>query len=337
MRRITKIAASIALFAFAVSACVPARQVEELKEKQTKCEEERRSLLAEKQQLETENKEFTANNEQLKKQVKLMAEDTTNLSNSLGRMTRQYDKINKLNDEILAKLNTLQAGSAEENRKLMLELQSSQEELQRKEDNLKLLEAELDAKRQNLDKVNGELVKREKRVKELEDALAAKDAAARALRDKLAEALLGFKDKGLTVEQRNGKIYISLESKLLFATGSTEVGADGKKALGELAKVLGTQPDISILVEGHTDTDKIAPGGKIKDNWELSTARATEVVRILLENKGIKPINITAAGRGEFAPLDPADTPEAKAKNRRIEIILTPDLDKLFEIIEGSK
>ena len=161
--------------------------------------------------------------------------------------------------------------------------------------------------------------------------IANKDSLVNALKDKVANALLGFKDKGLTVEQKNGKVYISMEAKLLFASGSTKVDKEGMKALIELSKVLQEQSDLEVLVEGHTDVDKMNSSSHPKDNWELSVLRATSVVKIMLENSSINPMTITAAGRSEFVPLDVNE----KSKNRRIEVILIPKLDELFEIISN--
>ncbi|MBP7514725.1 MAG: OmpA family protein [Flavobacteriales bacterium] len=129
--------------------------------------------------------------------------------------------------------------------------------------------------------------------------------------------------------QKDGRIYVSLENKLLFPSGSAAVDKQGREALVSLAKAIQDDRDISILVEGHTDTDKILPGSTYKDNWDLSVARATSVVRILQESSSVQPLRITAAGRSEFVPLDPAD----KAKNRRIEVILTPDLRSLYNMV----
>ena len=157
----------------------------------------------------------------------------------------------------------------------------------------------------------------------------------KALKDKLSKALNAFEGKGLTVEQRNGKVYVSMENKLLFGTGSYAVGVEGRKAVVEVGKVLGENPEISVLIEGHTDNDKILGniGGGIESNWDLSTKRATAIVNILVENKTIDKKNLTAAGRGEFAPIMSNDTPEGKAKNRRIEIILTPKLDEISKML----
>ena len=165
--------------------------------------------------------------------------------------------------------------------------------------------------------------------------IAAKDAAMKKLKDTLSKALNAFEGKGLTVEQKNGKVYVSMENKLLFQTGSWAVGSEGRKAVVEVGKVLAQNPDITVLIEGHTDNDKILGniGGGIESNWDLSTKRATAIVNILAENNGIKKSNLTAAGRGEFAPLLSNDTNEGKAKNRRIEIILTPKLDEISKIL----
>jgi chemotaxis protein MotB len=125
-----------------------------------------------------------------------------------------------------------------------------------------------------------------------------------------------------------------MEAQLLFGSGSTAVGTEGKKAVIQLAEALEHQEELTILVEGHTDSDKLSGTGKYKDNWELSSERAISIVRIMLSSSALDPSTLTAAGRGEFSPIGDNATPEGKAKNRRIEVILTPNLDKLFEILE---
>jgi chemotaxis protein MotB len=326
---------SFGVVMLAYMSCVPARQVEEIKAQKQKCEEERNSLAASNKNLETENTELKASVDDLKKSHQALVKDTTVLGTSLRKMQLQYDKINALNDELLKKQSELRKGSQEENAKLVMELDKMKTELQKKEDGLKQLERELEAKKENLDKLNSELEKREKRVKELEDVIAQKDAAVNALKDKVSNALLGFKEKGLSITQKDGKIYVSLEAELLFAKGSTVVDSKGKSMLTELAKVLADNKDIQVLVEGHTDTDKMS-GGSIKDNWDLSVLRATSVVRILMENKNLESARVTAAGRGEFVPVDNGTTESAKSKNRRIEVILIPNLDALFQIIDNK-
>jgi chemotaxis protein MotB len=245
---------------------------------------------------------------------------------------KQYDKIDALNQRIQSQLESLQKGSAIENQRLMTDLNATRLELQKKEDELRLLEMELSQKKLDLDKLSLDLAAREKRVNELEALIAQKDAAVKALKDKVMNALMGFKDKGLTVVQKNGRVYVSMEAKLLFPSGSTTVNSEGKKALVELAKVLQEQSDLDVLVEGHTDSDKMKSSSHPKDNWELSVLRATSVVKIMLSSSTMDPKTITAAGRSMYLPIDEND----KAKNRRIEVILIPKLDELFEMISNE-
>lgn len=179
-----------------------------------------------------------------------------------------------------------------------------------------------------------DLKKREARIKEVEDILCKRDAATNALRDKLQQALLGFKQSGLSVDIRNGKVYVSLTDKLLFATGSIVIDDRGKQALQELANVLKTQPEINISVEGHTDDQRISNLGQIKDNWDLSVLRATSVVRYLTDEQKVPNVRITATGKGQFQPIDLGTTAEARSHNRRIEIVLSPKLEELYQLIK---
>ncbi len=199
--------------------------------------------------------------------------------------------------------------------------------------NRELLE-QLEAKEKSLAIEQERLNASSKRLNELEALIAAKEASMRKLKETLSNALNGFEGKGLTVEQKNGKVYVSMENKLLFKSGSWAVNADGKEAVIEVGKVLGDNPDISVLIEGHTDDDPFGGSGPIADNWDLSTKRATAIVAILSENSKVNKQNLTAAGRGEFSPLMSNATTEGKAKNRRIEIILTPRLDAIADMLK---
>jgi chemotaxis protein MotB len=182
--------------------------------------------------------------------------------------------------------------------------------------------------------LSADLKKREQRLQEVEDALHKRDEASAALRDKLQQALLGFQNSGLTVDIRDGKVYVSLADKLLFPSGSIVINENGKLALQQLAAVLNKEPDISIAVEGHTDDKKVLNLGQIKDNWDLSVLRATSVCRYLTETENIDPHRLTATGKSQYQPVDPTDSPDARAKNRRIEIVLTPKLDELYNLIK---
>jgi chemotaxis protein MotB len=230
-------------------------------------------------------------------------------------LSKQYDYLLDNNSSLIA-------ASARENKSLMDQLSTLQNRLQAKEDSL------------NTERLL--LEKGQRRVNELEGVIRRKDSTVAFVRQKVADALLGFTGKGLTVNMRDGKVYVSLENSLLFAPGSWDVAPKGQVALENLARVLAENNDISVLVEGHTDNDPYRGQSQVRDNWDLSVMRATNVVKILTTNQGLDPERITAAGRGEFIPLVENDTPENKAINRRTEIILTPDLTELANLLEGG-
>lgn len=252
--------------------------------------------------------------------------DTAEMGRDLARSRQRIAELRELNDVLNEQSSDRLAQMITENEALLRNLASTREELQAQEDSLVALGADLEARRK-------ELAARSARVEELEALLAARDAAATALRNRVAEALLGFKDKGLTVEQRDGKVYVSLEAKLLFPSGSTAINVEGRQALLDLAQVVAVQEDIEVIVEGHTDTDQIRSTGSIpRNNWELSVLRATAVVDLLTGDGGVSPSLLTASGRSEYHPVDAED----KAKNRRIEIVLAPDLGELFDLIRNE-
>lgn len=185
-----------------------------------------------------------------------------------------------------------------------------------------------------INKLSSDLKKREQRLKEVEEILRKRDEATNQLKEKLQQALLGFTKNGLTVEIRNGKVYVSLMDKLLFPSGSIIIDEKGKQALSQLADVLKQQPEINIAVEGHTDSQKITNLGQIKDNWDLSVLRSTSVVRYLTEVSKVEPVRMTATGKGQFQPLAANTNAEGRSKNRRIEIVLSPKLDELYDLIK---
>ncbi len=200
-------------------------------------------------------------------------------------------------------------------------------------DNYAKLNTNFNSSSSKVSQLSADLQKREARLKEVEDILRKRDEASNALKDKLQKALLGFQQNGLTVDMRNGKVYVSLTDKLLFPSGSIVIDERGKAALKQLAIVLNKEADINIAVEGHTDNKRIINLGQIKDNWDLSVLRATSVSRYLTEVEKIDPHRLTATGKGEYQPVDNANTAEALSKNRRIEIVLSPKLDELYNLI----
>lgn len=320
----------------ALFSCVPARKYEELKTKQAACLEENSALKSQNQSLEEKNEELNASLEEIRKKKDALEGDVKILEKSLAQMTTNYDNVNKTYQLLLDKNNELLAGNKSATEQLMKQLQKTQEELQAQEDALRALEGTLQVKQAKLEQLTVDLQAREKRVNELEAMISRQDSMVTALRNKVKEALLGFENNGLTIEQKNGKVYVSLDESLLFASGSYTVGERGKDALKKLATVLEQNQEINVLVEGHTDNVPLKGSGDIKDNWDLSVKRATSVVKIITENSKTNPKRLTAAGRGEYFPLDTSNTPEGRKKNRRIEVILTPKLDELFELLEAN-
>lgn len=211
-----------------------------------------------------------------------------------------------------------------------------QKELDAKTKKMNEQQLALDQQEKNQKELAEQLADREARVKELQRRIAEKDSVLNALQNKLTQALLGFKDSGLTVEMKDGKVYVSLDNKLLFASGKHTVDVKGKQALKELALVLKEQADILIMVEGHTDDVPLNGQQQIKDNWDLSVMRATSVVKELTVN-GVDSKHVIAAGRGEYIPKMEGKTKEARAKNRRIEIIISPRLDELYELVNQKQ
>lgn len=276
--------------------------------------------------LKKENGNLSDENESLLKAKNQLELDRDALKNELIKIKSERDKLtadqNALNEKIARLQESYNALEKNSNDALQSNMKKNRDLL-----------AELEAKQKALSIEQERLSKSAQRLNELEDMIAAKEAAMRKLKETLSKALNGFEGKGLTVEQKNGKVYVSMENKLLFNSGSWAVSSEGKKAVVELGKVLGENPDIAVLIEGHTDNDPYGGSGPIADNWDLSTKRATAIVGILSENKAINKKNLTAAGRGEFSPLATNETAEGKAKNRRIEIILTPKLDEIAEML----
>ena len=317
-----KTTAYLILLAISLTACVSAKRYEQLKKDWDICSEELGKYKKSSNDFEAQAKDLQIKHEVASKDVNQLKQDTSKLGSSLRLLKRDYDVLKSQQSSLESSFEKLKNLSAKETAALQSDLESKNRELQKKEDALIKLDQELKDKQKLL-------IEREKRVNELEDAIRKKDAVVQLLKAKVTNALRGFENQGLTVIQKNGKIYVSLEAKLLFKSGSTFVEPEGRTALVELGKVLETEKDLEIVVEGHTDADKLASSVSPKNNWELSVLRATSVVEILLANSSMTPTQVMAAGRGEFLPIDPAD----KAKNRRIEVIISPNLNELFEII----
>ncbi len=256
---------------------------------------------------------------QLEAQYQKLKAERDNLEGKYNAAQANYNNIKDSYDALERNSSAAIAANSKKNRELLRQLEEK--------------ERALAEERTRLDNLQRDLEARSQRINELESRIAAKDAKMQALKTAISKALRNFEGKGLTVEERNGKVYISMENKLLFESGSWAVGAQGQKAVKQLGKVLAENPDIAVLIEGHTDDDPFLGNAQLSGNWDLSTKRATAIVNILLQNKQIDPQNLTAAGRGEFAPVASNETNEGKSKNRRIEVILTPKLDEITKLL----
>jgi len=301
------------------TACVSKKVYTELEEKYDKLRDNNQNLFSENQKLIDQKKALEESRLQLQSEIDKLDAEKERINTAVNQLEA---KKNKLEQEFadLTKMSSQQLSEkAAENRRLLTELQDK--------------EAKLAAEGSRLEQLQAELAQRSARVDQLEGLIAAKEAAMQRLKDAVSTALSGFEGKGLTVERKNGKVYVSMENKLLFSSGSWAVNSEGTRAVSNLAEVLVENPDIDVLIEGHTDNVPYGGKGVIADNWDLSTKRATAIVRILV-NKNVSPKQVTAAGRGEFLPIATNSTSAGKAKNRRIEIILAPNLDKINQLLE---
>lgn len=296
--------------------CVPMSQFAEVRDdrdsldhdvaKLTRQVEALRLTLEEKDGLARENK----------RQMEILAADTSQKGSALRRCELRHSELQKLHDMLTDELENGRSASGAEQAALLAELQRIRTDLQFQEDSLLALDRNLR--------------EREARVAELTRMLDAQKKAGEALRTKLSDALFAFRNRGLEVEQRDGKVYVRLSSKLLFASGSTAIDPEGRRALVDLAKAIEGESGFEVVVEGHTDDVAFQSPTSPRNNWELSALRATAVIEVMTANSALTAEVLTAAGRSEYHPRDPED----RAKNRRIEVVLSPKLDGLYDLLE---
>ncbi|MEZ5020970.1 MAG: OmpA family protein [Bacteroidales bacterium] len=332
-----KILLTLLLGALMAISCVTGKRYNTLTDRNLMLMSERDSLKAENIWLTMSNRELTERSVQLTEDTERLSGELQNTRDDLAQKRDEVNSLSARYDELQRAQVELAAGKAQETQRLLGELHQAQTELQQREDLMRDLEMNLDTKKAALEELTYELEKRNARLAELEKMLDAQQKAVKALKDKVSDALFGFENNGLTVSMKNGQVYVSMEDKLLFKTGSYEIDANGRTVLRKLGTLLEKNPDITITIEGHTDDVpyRAAPGQQILDNWDLSVKRATTVVRVLTQDTHINPKRLVASGRSEYMPVDPLKTPDARQKNRRTEIILTPDLSALYKILES--
>ena len=308
----------LVLVTFSLTGCVSKKVYQELESKFNNLRSSNLELLKEKDELIASKKALETSLETLKDEYGALKNKKNILENEYSILQNKLKNLEASYDALSTQSSKKLADQAQKNQELMAELEAK--------------ELKLAAENSRLEKLQNELKKRSEQIDELQQLINAKEAQMQQLKNAISNALHNFEGKGLTVVHKNGKIYVSMENKLLFNSGSWAVGAEGKKAVEQLANVLAENKDIQVLIEGHTD-DVPYTGTTLIDNWDLSVKRATAIVRIL-ENKGVNPTQITAAGRSEFVPVDTNKTTEGKAKNRRIEIILAPNLDQISKLLK---
>ncbi|UAB81766.1 OmpA family protein [Marixanthomonas sp. SCSIO 43207] len=305
------------LIASISTSCVSSKIYDDLKDRYAALKAENESLMNQLDNASSDGKVYSV--DQLRDEIERLKAENTRLAMDLAASEKNYNRLQKSYDALEANSSSALTENLERNRKLLAQLEEK--------------ERALAAESQRLNKLQQDLAARSKRVDELERIIAAKDAKMKALKDAISAALTNFEGNGLTVEQRDGKVYVSMENKLLFESGSWAVNSRGRQAVVQLGNVLAQNPEIAVLIEGHTDNVPYGGNGPLKNNWDLSTKRATAIVNILTENGSIPKDNLTAAGRGEYAPIATNATAEGKAKNRRIEVILTPKLDEISKLL----
>ena len=313
---IKKIVLGIAIVSMMTS-CVSSKIYEDLQSKYDLLKEENKSLLS--QLNEEGNNGNSYSIKSLQNEVEKLKAEKSRVAMDLAASKSSYDRLKDSYDALEANSSTKLTENLELNRNLLTQLEDKEKALALESARLAQLQKDLE--------------ERSQRVEELEGIISAKDAQMTALKDAISAALTNFEGNGLTVEQRDGKVYVSMENKLLFESGSWAVNTRGREAIVQLGKVLAENPEIAVLIEGHTDTIAYSGNGNIKNNWDLSTKRATSIVSILTENHKILKENLTAAGRGEYSPIATNSTSEGRSKNRRIEVILTPKLDEISKLL----
>lgn len=325
------------IFTLCALACMSCASLQKRMPAVKQAEQERNSFSEQLRYCNRSNAMLEIQNEALENELKGLRADTSAKSARIANLETQNAQYKTLNDNLGAQQTKVAAQGAAETKAALEDLQRIRESLFARQDSLELLQRSFAEKTEILNNLmremgfkDSELSLKNRKIADMEALIARKDSANNALRAKIQRALMSFEGQGLTIEQRGGKIYVVLEESLLFKVGQSEVAANGQNALKQLAAVLDQNPEIHITIEGHTDNT-----GGSKRNWELSAERALAISQILLNNSKIEGKRIIVSGKGQYSPIATNDTLEGRAKNRRSEIILTPDLQEIFEIIQN--
>lgn len=319
---------SLALFFLVLESCVSSITFKEIEENYAQLKLDHSSLQRESSKLLTQHDSIRYYYRELSIKLDKREQELENKDREIKNKEQELESKKKGLEALQNSYTTLEQNSGKT-------IQASIEENRSLLEKIQIKESELLQGQSELDSLQKSLASKIERIDELEQIIFNKESFLNQLKSSLNKALLNFEGKGLTVVKRDGKVYVSMENKLLFKSGSWTVGVEGRQVIKQLSKALEQNKDITILIEGHTDNDPYIGEGNLKGNWDLSTKRATSIVHLLLENKNILPKNIIAAGRGEFSPIAPNDSPKSRAKNRRIEVILSPKLDEIENLLQS--
>jgi chemotaxis protein MotB len=308
----------LTLIAFSASSCVTKKKFDELLAENVQMQNDIQDLETRLNAANKRIERLDTELEDMNKAKDLTQSDLDRTSQELATLQSEHDNLQTVYDNLLKNSGKLNRDLSEQQSRLLA------------------MQTDLEAAQKKNEELSSNLAEREQKVEELEKILADTESAIKQLKETVSNALLNFSDNDLTVEIKDGKVYVSLAEQLLFKSGSVQVDPKGKEALRQVANALRDEEKINITVEGHTDNVPVSRTSTyMNDNWDLSVMRATVIVKILVDS-GVDPQMIIASGRGEFTPVAPNDSAEGRSKNRRTEVIITPDLSELFKILEGE-
>ena len=312
-------------FLLLLSSCVSMKEYEKLQSQYNQATKSHNVTKQELQELREENAELVRQNQNMTTTLNDLAAEQQKCKETVTTLNRAVASLQLHYDTTVENYMQQLTGKNRDLSKTTQLLEQRTRELNEKEEAFRTREQQLQERQNQL----------EAQEEATRAALAAKEKELENVRNAVTKALVGFSDMGLNVEAKEGKVYVSMEDKLLFASGSWTVSAKGVEAIKMLAQVLEENKDLNIMVEGHTDNDAYHGSTAVKDNWDLSVMRATAIVKLLLkQGPAIDPARVEACGHGEYAPRVPNTSAANKAANRRTEIILTPKLSDLMNLIE---
>jgi chemotaxis protein MotB len=328
---------SLLLFTlFLMSSCVTSKKYNELMALSDKNLQDKLSYEEQLSKSQSDLDDCSKEKDQLKSDISKLKGDIAKLNLSKEQLENEINQYKKLNDDLFTSKKTILNEASANQKSLSDKLAQKELELDAIATKQKALGVQLSEREAELNAMQKENDLQSQKIADLENRLKEKDLAIQNLKASITDALKGFSSDEVQVIEKNGKLYISLSEKLLFSSGSFTVDPKGADALAKLAEVLSQQEDFDILVEGHTDNVAFKGSAQLLDNWDLSVKRATSVVRILTAKGKIAPEKIAASGRSEYMPLTNNETAADKAKNRRTEIILSPKLDKIINLLNNN-